>query len=77
MITICQLKVNLSLKFNLLNTELNPICHLLALLVEHPIFHISRIRVNLLFCNDVVLFWITTKNAKCSCVINVTLITIM
>jgi len=32
--------------FNLLNTELNPICHLLALLGARPIFHISRIRVN-------------------------------
>jgi len=32
--------------FNPLNTELNPICHLLALLGAHPIFHISRIRVN-------------------------------
>ena len=32
---------------NLLNTELNPICHLLALLGAHPIFHISRIRVNI------------------------------
>jgi hypothetical protein len=30
---------------NPLNTELNPICHLLALLA-HPIFHVSRIRVN-------------------------------
>jgi hypothetical protein len=31
--------------FNLLNAELNPICHLLALLGAHPILHISRIRV--------------------------------
>jgi hypothetical protein len=30
---------------NPLNTELNPICHLLALLGAHRIFHISRIRV--------------------------------
>jgi hypothetical protein len=30
---------------NPLNAELNPICYLLALLA-HPIFHISRIRVN-------------------------------
>ena len=30
--------------FNPLNTELNPICHLLALLGAHPILHISRIR---------------------------------
>jgi len=29
-----------------LNTELNPICHLLALLGTHPILPVSRIRVN-------------------------------
>jgi hypothetical protein len=27
------------------NAELNPICHLLALLGAHPILHISRVRV--------------------------------
>ena len=32
--------------FNPLNAELNPICHLRALLRAHPILHISRIRVN-------------------------------
>jgi hypothetical protein len=32
---------------NTLNAELNPICHLLALLGAHHIFHVSRIRVNL------------------------------
>jgi hypothetical protein len=31
---------------NPLNAELNPICHLLPLLGAHPIFHVSRIRVN-------------------------------
>jgi len=31
---------------NPLNAELNPICHLLALLRTHPILHVSRIRVN-------------------------------
>ena len=31
---------------NPLNAELNPICHLLALLGAHPILHVSRIRVN-------------------------------
>jgi hypothetical protein len=31
---------------NHLNAELNPICRLLTLLGAHPIFHISRIRVN-------------------------------
>ena len=30
---------------NPLNTELNPICHLLALLEPHHILHVSRIRV--------------------------------
>jgi hypothetical protein len=28
------------------NAKLNPICHLLALLGAHLIFHVSRIRVN-------------------------------
>jgi len=30
---------------NPLNTELNPTCHLLALLGAHPILHISGVRV--------------------------------
>jgi hypothetical protein len=30
---------------NPLNAELNPICHLLALLGAHHIFHVSRYRV--------------------------------
>jgi hypothetical protein len=30
---------------NPLNAELNPVCHLLALLGAHPILHISKIRV--------------------------------
>jgi hypothetical protein len=30
---------------NPLNAELNPICHLLALLGAHHILHVSRIRV--------------------------------
>jgi len=34
--------------FNPLNIELNPICHLLALLGAHPILHVSRIRVKLI-----------------------------
>jgi hypothetical protein len=32
--------------FNPLNTELNPTCHLLALLGAYQIFHVSRVRVN-------------------------------
>jgi hypothetical protein len=31
---------------NPLNAELNPICHMLALLGAHHILHVSRIRVN-------------------------------
>jgi hypothetical protein len=31
---------------NPLNTELNPICHLLALLGAHHILHISRVRAD-------------------------------
>jgi hypothetical protein len=31
---------------NTLNSELNPISHLLALLGAHPILHVGRIRVN-------------------------------
>ena len=37
---------NLPFVINPLNTELNPICHLLALLGAHHILHVSRIRVN-------------------------------
>jgi hypothetical protein len=33
------------LNVNPLNTKLNPICHLLALLGAHRILHVSRIRV--------------------------------
>ena len=34
---------------NPLNTELNPICHLLALLAAHHIFHVSGLRVKLFY----------------------------
>jgi len=36
-----------TIHFNPLNAELNPICHLLALLGTHPILHVSRIKVNI------------------------------
>jgi hypothetical protein len=32
--------------FNPLNAELNPVCHLLALLGAHSMLQVSRIRVN-------------------------------
>jgi len=35
-----------AMAINPINTELNPICHLLALLGAHHILHFSRIRVN-------------------------------
>jgi hypothetical protein len=35
----------IKIRVNPLNAELNPICHLLALLEAHHIFHVSRIRV--------------------------------
>jgi len=35
-----------SVLINPLNADLNPICHLLALLGAHHILHVSRIRVN-------------------------------
>jgi len=43
--------------FNPLNVELNPVCHLLALLGAHHILHVCRIRVKLLtlrtdFCEN-------------------------
>jgi len=39
--------------FNTLNANLNPICHLLALLVAHPILHVSRIRVKTQYSTSV------------------------
>jgi hypothetical protein len=38
-------KIYLKIGINPLNAELNPICHLLALLGAHHIFHVSRLRV--------------------------------
>ena len=37
----------LGISFNPLNAELNPICHLQALLGAHHILHVFRIRVKL------------------------------
>jgi len=34
------------MQFNLLNAELNPICHMLALLGAHHILHVRRLRVS-------------------------------
>jgi hypothetical protein len=52
--------------FNPFNTELNPICHLMALLGAHHILHISRIRVKkeslYLILPQAVLFIFRLKN---------------
>jgi len=42
---------------NLLNTELNPIHHLLALLGDHPILHVSRVRVKDRVSPNSSIFW--------------------
>jgi len=45
---------------NPLNTELNPVCHLLALLGAHHIFHVSKIRVKV----GIVICFIWTKDSE-------------
>ena len=40
--------IQLRSSFNTLNAQLNPVCHLLALLGAHHILHVSRIKVNAL-----------------------------
>jgi hypothetical protein len=42
------LRVFCTVPINSLNANLNPICHLLALLGAHLILHVSRIRVNII-----------------------------
>jgi hypothetical protein len=51
---ILQLLFHFAVKYaiNPLNAELNPICHLLALLAVRPILHISRIRVKKVQANN-------------------------
>jgi hypothetical protein len=41
----CRGDCNIKMNVNPLNAELNPICHLLALLGVHHFLHVSRIRV--------------------------------
>jgi len=40
--------INSMTSINPLNAELNPICHLLALLGAHLILHVGKIRVNVI-----------------------------
>ena len=51
---------------NPFNAELNPTCHLLALLGAHPTLHVSRIRVKMCDVIDkVLLLNISLKSMKC------------
>jgi len=58
-------KLLCSLGINPLNAELNPICHLLALLGAHHILHIGRIRVK--ECGISVTTRIIVDDKACSC----------
>jgi hypothetical protein len=57
--------------FNSLNAQLNPICHLLALLGARHILHVSRLRVNDYVHFDTLLFFrsisrlIITEDLSC------------
>jgi hypothetical protein len=46
-VVVCACPSNRDVLFNPLNAELIPICHLLALLGAHHIFHVSGLRVKL------------------------------
>ena len=57
-IYLSQINPVLNLKlyfFNPLNAKLNPVCHLLALLGAHHIFHVSGLRVKILSSSPLVL----------------------
>ena len=47
-----------------LNAELNPICHFLALLGAHHIFHVSELRVNDLYCSPNIVRVIKSRRMK-------------
>jgi hypothetical protein len=49
-------------QFNSLNAELNPVCHLLALLGAHHILHVSRVRVKDMGINDKMILKCVLKN---------------
>jgi len=52
---------------NPLNTELNPICHLLALLGVHHFLHVSRIRVKSLTLRLLMSFFFQVVHHRCVC----------
>jgi len=51
------------MEVNPLNAELNPICHLLALLRAHHILHISRIRLKYIFIKKWILWGMECINS--------------
>jgi hypothetical protein len=51
-------------ELNPLNAELNPVCHLLALLGAHPILHISKIRVNDLYSSPSIVWVIKSSRMR-------------
>jgi len=53
-----------NLFLNPLNADLNPICHLLALLEAHHILHVSRVRVKVIRCYP--WSWFQTRSEICS-----------
>jgi hypothetical protein len=67
--TTLQTKEGEGANINPLNAELNPICHLLALLGAHHILHVSRIRVNeqneTLISLSVLLFQTSQESRRC------------
>ena len=48
--------IKLELTIDPLNSELNPICYLLALLGAHHFLHVSRIRVKFLTLRRLILY---------------------
>jgi hypothetical protein len=64
---ICQENPNLikyEILINPLNAELNPICHLLALLRAHHFLHVSRIRVKLSSGNRAVIWRVDPQTER-------------
>jgi hypothetical protein len=51
-------------KINPVNAELNPICHLLALLRAHHILHVSRIRVKGYYSGEYLAFYSEDRDTR-------------
>jgi len=51
-------------ELNLLNAELNPICHLLAILGAHHIFYVSGLSVNDPYCSPSIVRVIKSRKMR-------------